>query len=264
MKSQITQCKRDLDNAYIAALTEYVEGKIDHLKFLHVNQQHAAAWTVVNELTGRKDKPSPIIKGGSQEARKKNWVDHFKDLLGKPSPVVGELPRIKISPTLPISTEPFSLDEINLVIKSIANKKSPGLDNIPSIIWKDPNLTSLLLSICNENMVTLSPPSSWLKAGIIPIPKKGDLSAPKNYRGISLMPIAAKIFNKLILNRLVPYVDPLLPINQNGFRRGRSTLAQILALRRIVEEIRNSNREMALVFVDFKKAFDSINRDVLF
>ena len=106
-------------NAYIAALTEYVEGKIYHLKFLHVNQQH------VNELTGRKDKPPPIIKGGSQETRKKNWVDHFMDLLGKPSPVVGELPRIKISPTLPISTEPFSLDEINLVIKSIANKILP-------------------------------------------------------------------------------------------------------------------------------------------
>ena len=78
------------------------------------------------------------------------------------------------------------------------------------------------------------------------------------------MPIAAKVYNKLILNRLVPHVDPLLRINQNGFRRGRSTLAQILALRRIVEEIRNSNREMALVFVDFKKAFDSINRDILF
>ena len=69
-----------------------------------------------------------------------------------------------------------------------------------------------------------SPPSAWLKGGIIPVPKKGDLSAASNYRGITLLPFAAKIFNKLILNRLVPAIDPLLRRNQNGFRRGRSTI----------------------------------------
>ena len=176
----------------------------------------------------------------------------------------GDIPKFVVSPELDIPTDPFTLDEINEVIKTLENKKSPGLDNIPSMIWKDPNLTAVLLSICNDTLINMSPPSYWLKAGIVPVPKKGDLSSPKNYRGISLMPIAAKIYNKLILNLLFPHLDPILRINQNGFRRGRSTLAQILSLRRVVEEIRNSNREMALVFVDFRKAFDSINRDTLF
>ena len=78
------------------------------------------------------------------------------------------------------------------------------------------------------------------------------------------MSIAAKIYNKIILNRLVPFIDPLLRKNQNGFRRGRSTLSQILSLRRIIEECKLSNRDLALVFVDFSKAFDSVDRDKMF
>ena len=84
------------------------------------------------------------------------------------------------------------------------------------------------------------------------------------YRGISPTSIASKIYNKLILNRLVPSLDPILRRNQNGFRRGRSTISQILALRRIIEEMRNANREMTLIFVDFKKAFDSVDRQAMF
>ena len=81
-------------------------------------------------------------------------------------------------------------------------------------------------------------PEIWVKSGLVPIPKKGDLGVTGNYRGISLTVIAAKIYNKILLNRIRKHLDPLLRINQNGFRAGRSTLAQILVLRRLIEEIR--------------------------
>ena len=89
-------------------------------------------------------------------------------------------------------------------------------------------------------------------------------STHENYRGISLIPIAAKIYNKLILNRLLPYVDPLLRNNQNGFRAGRSTLSQIFALRCVIEEISHCNRDVAFVFIDFSKVFDSVDREMMF
>ena len=107
---------------------------------------------------------------------------------------------------------------------------------------------------------SLSPPKIWRTSQIIPVPKKGDLSLATNYRGISLMSIAAKIYNKLILNRLIPFVEPILRKNQNGFRRGRSTLSQILCLRRLIEESNASKLDLALVFVDFSKAFDKVSR----
>ena len=78
------------------------------------------------------------------------------------------------------------------------------------------------------------------------------------------MPIAAKIYNKLILNRIVPHVEPRLRNNQNGFRGGRSTLSQILCLRRILEESEASKTDLAFVFVDFAKAFDSVDQDKMF
>ena len=78
------------------------------------------------------------------------------------------------------------------------------------------------------------------------------------------MSIAAKLYDKMLLSRIVPYVEPLLRKNQNGFRRGRSTLSQILCLRRLIEESHASNRDLALVFVDFSKAFDSVDRAKMF
>ena len=78
------------------------------------------------------------------------------------------------------------------------------------------------------------------------------------------MPISAKIYNKLLLNRLIPFVGPILRKNQNGFRRGRSTLSQILCLCRLIEESNLSNLDLALVFVDFSKAFDSVDRSKMF
>ncbi len=67
---------------------------------------------------------------------------------------------------------------------------------------------------------------------IIPLPKKGDLSLMTNYRGISLMSIAAKVYNKILLNRIRPHIDPLLRSNQAGFRSGRSCAQQIHSLKK--------------------------------
>ncbi len=78
------------------------------------------------------------------------------------------------------------------------------------------------------------------------------------------MPIAVKLYNKLILNRLIPAIEPLLRNNQNGFRKGRSTISQILCLRRLIEESELCNLDISLVFVDFSKAFDSVDRDQMF
>ena len=78
------------------------------------------------------------------------------------------------------------------------------------------------------------------------------------------MPIAAKIYKKLLLNRFVPAVDPLLRNNQNGSRRGRSAISEILSLRRIIEEMNRLHKEFAICFIDFRKAFDSISREAMF
>ena len=65
--------------------------------------------------------------------------------------------------------------------------------------------------------------------------KKGNLQLKTNYRGISLMSIAAKVYNKAILNRILLIVDQILRRNQAGFRKGRSCTQQIHIIRRLIE-----------------------------
>ncbi|KAI8498644.1 hypothetical protein Bbelb_238460 [Branchiostoma belcheri] len=262
----VNKAQKQLDEAYVTAQAEFIQGKVDKLSLLHSTRQYEAAWKTINEISGRKAKPTSKIKGGSQEKRKANWLSHFQSLLGEPPkvPLNQPLRKVQVSEQLNISTEPFSLDELKTVLNSFCNNKSPGLDNIPTILWKDPMFHALLLHLCNNTFLTHKPPSAWLKGGIIPVPKKGDLTCAANYRGITLIPIAAKIYNKLLLNRIVPAVDPLLRRNQNGFRRGRSTISQILSIRRIIEEMRRCNKDLVLLFVDFRRAFDSIDRNTMF
>ena len=97
-----------------------------------------------------------------------------------------------------------------------------------------------------------------MKGCILPFPKKGDLGLAKNYRGITLTSIAAKIYNALLRNRIEPKIDNILRKNQNGFRRNRSTTSQILTIRRILEGVRAKNLQATLLFVRFQAAVVSI------
>ena len=83
---------------------------------------------------------------------------------------------------------------------------------------------------------------------------KGDPGLAKNYRGIILTSIAAKIYNALQRNRIENKIDNILRKNQNGFRRNRSTTSQILTIRRILEGIRkkkNKSPESTLIVMSF-------------
>ena len=267
IKRKVRKAQQFLDRAYATAEAEFIQGQTKAIGKLHNEKKHAAAWKTINQLTGRKSKSSITIKGGSSPKRLENWKSHFEKLLGQPPPAPSGgsvLPFTPIVEQLNISTDPFTIAELQAAVKSIKANKTPGLDNIPAIIWKDQAFQPILLSLCNEVYLNHTPPSAWRTSGIIPLPKKGDLTSPSNYRGISLTSLAAKIYNKMILNRLTPFLDPILRKNQNGFRKGRSTIAQILSLRRIIEEMKNHNKEVTLCFVDFKKAFDSINRETMF
>ena len=82
-------------------------------------------------------------------------------------------------------------------------------------------------------------------------------------RGISLL-IDSRQLNRVPLNRIRPKTDPCLRYNQNGFRPGRSTITQVLALRGILEGVKNYHLPSIMVLIDFSKAFVSINHQAMF
>ena len=70
----------------------------------------------------------------------------------------------------------------------------------------------------------------------------------------------AKIYNRLILNRIRSVIDPRLRKNQNGFCPNRNTVSHILTLRRVIEGVKANHLPAVITFVDFKKAFDSVHQ----
>lgn len=102
-------------------------------------------------------------------------------------------------------------------------------------------------------------PKEWKKSVFIPLPKKGDNTDCGNYRTIALIPHARKILLKIILKRLEQYVEKELPPEQAGFRKERGTRDQIANLRWIMEKYRERDKSLFLCFIDYKKAFDSVN-----
>ena len=152
----------------------------------------------------------------------------------------------------------FTQEELNVVLTKIKSRKAEGLDEIPPDEWKTRTYDDLLLRFCNavykQNAI-----QKWTKGRILPFPKKGDFGITKNYRGITLTSLTAKVYNALLINCIEPEIEKILRKNLNGFRRNQPTTSQIITIRWIIERARAKTLE-ATLFVDFTKAFDSIDR----
>ena len=173
-------------------------------------------------MSRRKSTANAKLKAANQQKRIKLWKQHFENLLGNPPKVTHEPIIRKISKQLDIKLGLFTQEELNSVLRKIKNRKAAGLDEIPPEVWKTRQFDDILLRHCNT-VYNQNPIDRWMKGCILPFPKKGDLGLAKNYRGITLTSIAAKIYNALLRNRIEPKIDNILRKNQNGFRRNRST-----------------------------------------
>ena len=223
------------------------------------DRQARIAWQTINEVSRRKSTAKAKLKAANQQERIKLWKQHFENLLGNPPKVTHEPITRIISKQLDIKLGPFTQEELDSVLRKIKNRKAAGLDEIPPEVWKTRQFDNILLWQCNA-VYNQNPIDRWMKGCILPFPKKGDLELAKNYRGIILTSIAAKIYNALLRNCIEPKIDNILRKNKNGFRRNRSTTSQILTIRRILEGVWAKNIQATLLFVNFTKAFDSIHR----
>lgn len=106
-------------------------------------------------------------------------------------------------------------------------------------------------------------PTEWAEGHIVKLPKKGDLRKCNNYRGITLLSVPSKVFNRVILNRLQEIVDKKLRDQQAGFMKDRSCTDHIATLRIIIEQSIEWNTSLYMNFIDFEKAFDSLDRTTL-
>ena len=108
-------------------------------------------------------------------------------------------------------------------------------------------------------------PQQWKNANIILVyMQNGDRTECGNSRGISLLSVAGNVLAKVMLTCLLEHVvDLFLPESQCGFWRGRSTIDMIFVARRLQEKCYEQHQNLYMAFVDLTKAFDTVNRDLL-
>jgi hypothetical protein len=94
----------------------------------------------------------------------------------------------------------------------------------------------------------------------VKIPKKGDYRNCKNWRGITLLVVTSKVFTRIILDRISGILETGIRKEQAGFRPNRSCADQINTLRIIIEQSLYFQSPLHLLFVDYQKAFDSVDR----
>ena len=165
--------------------------------------------------------------------------EYFVDLLNRPNPereaeVISDMEVIEEIPSSPITKA-----EIRSAITSMKAGKAPGVDYLTVELLKaDITITvHVLHDLFCEIWVSETVPTDWRRGLIVKIGKKGDLTKCGNWRGITLMSVAAKVMGKVLIwiRRISGGGDAKLRKERAGFRKGRSTIEQIFVLRNIVE-----------------------------
>ena len=157
----------------------------------------------VSEVSRRKNTARTKLGAASQEEGIHLWKQHFKNLLWKS-------PRVTDEPITKIITIPQDIKlGFNILIRKIENRKDATLDKISSDVWKTRKFDDIILWYCNAvyNQNTIN---WWIMGCIPPFPKKGHHVIAKNYRGITLTSIVAKIYNARLLNGIELDLEKIL------------------------------------------------------
>ena len=163
------------------------------------------------------------------------------------------------------------MTDVNIInaIKSLKLKNSEGYDRIPQRIILDglSILTKPFSNLFNLIYKTNSIPEQWSMSKITPIHKKGDKNNIANYRPISNLCSMSKIFEKLIMQRIIEIEDSnnidLTGTKQHGFKRKKSTSTAGLEIQSEIARALDSNKYTLMASLDLSSAFDIVNIKLL-
>ena len=163
--------------------------------------------------------------------------------------------------------EPAYKEEITKIVANLKEGKSPGHDGINNLLLKNilPQIVDPLVHIINISLTTGLVPNYMKIAKVIPIYKKGQKDDVSNYRPISLLTLISKIFERIIYIRTVNFFkkSDIFSNFQFGFRENHSTTHALLSFVEKVTHALDTFSHTIGIFLDFSKAFDTINHKIL-
>ena len=126
-------------------------------------------------------------------------------------------------------------------------------------------LNNQFLYIVNKSIESGEYPSAWKIATIVPIPKVANPTEAGDLRPVALLPIPGKIVEKVVHKQMINFLEEhkYLDPKQNGFRSKHSTEETIFDFTSDLSIAKNKKLDSLAIFVDFKKAFDTVNHKIL-
>ena len=249
--------------------------------FCRNKNQPKVTWQIINELINNKhlhSEPPSSIKDtmgnsvcGSREVA--NCFNRYFCELGPK--LASALPPANLSiqynnrltPKNSFFMKPVSHSELMVVLSSLKTNKASGFDDIPSRFIKviGPNISEHLMNFFNFCFSSGIYPDSLKIARVVPIFKSGDKSTLENYRPISILSCIAIMFEKLIQFRLTEFleVNSLISPKQFGFRPGHDTAQAMLDVVDKYYDLIDGGDTGCSIFLDLKKAFDTVDHDIL-
>ena len=301
-KKQSPALRNSLRNDFLQKQKQFdkllrkTERKYNRLKALEIEKINTSNpsefWKQINSLGPTKRSEIPMEVYDSDNSTKlfetetvlNTWRSEFEKLYNIPdqgsnfdtdfyNDIISKMPSIKQSELENVDAnnaeynQPFIMSELNKVCDRLKIGKFVGPDMIPNEVLKHDGLRNLLLEFLNMCFINNKIPSIWRKAIIAPIPKSStkDPCVPLNYRGISLLSCLYKLYSSLLNSRISVHCEDngYIVDEQNGFRFGRSCQDHIYILSTIIRNRKISGQSTYCAFIDFRKAFDWVNRDLL-
>ena len=167
------------------------------------------------------------------------------------------------------SENSFTEENVLRAMKNLKNKSSYGFDNIPVKVLRDgcDILVKPYHRLLNKIYHQSSIPEQWKTSRILPLHKKGQKKQMENYRPISNLCAGSKIFERLILQRILEIDNQtefsLTGENQHGFKKGKSTITASADIQSRIASLMDEDQYVAMASLDLSAAFDVINIDLL-
>lgn len=186
------------------------------------------------------------------------WADFYADLYDSDTAGKTNYPE---PDTIPLVT----FNELQHAIKQLKSNKAPGPDGLAAEMFKHGGeaLQRYLMHLINMIITKRETPSQLQLSEIITLFKKGDRNDCKNYRPISLLSHLYKLIMQIIYNRISKDLIASLPSEQAAYQPGRNTIEMIQMMQQIIEKSNEFQRNIAICFIDYTKAFDSIDQSKL-
>ena len=156
-------------------------------------------------------------------------------------------------------------DTVHGILLALNVHKACGPDGLSARILSEcaDELAVPLTKICILSFRQGKFPTTWKRANVVPVFKKGDRKDPANYRPVSLLSISSKIVERVVCDQLVAHVSPTLSPAQHGFLAGRSCETNLTCLVKQLWDGIAAGHQTDVVYTDYSSAFTSVNHNLL-